>query len=113
MPGLLFTRGGNPNHKMSILGQTPLTPIDIAVAMDAPDAIRTLARHGAKLDAADADGMTGVSWAALLHKDRALQALLELGAKRDVRDKYKLTPLEHTRGILYSSSEAGRLLSSR
>jgi len=111
--GLLISKGADPNVPFLLLGQVPVLPLTMAVGFDEPEMVRLLVARGAKLDARDPDGMTDVSWAALNHKDAALKALLELGADRTVKDKFGLAPLEHTRGIAFSSPVAERLIQEK
>ncbi len=110
MAKALLDGGADPERAYSVLGMFSSTPLAIAASMDYPEVIELLARRGAKLDALDEFGMTQVSWSALGHKDGALRTLLALGAKRTVKDKFGLTPLEHVKGIAYSTPEADRLL---
>jgi ankyrin repeat protein len=112
MVRFLLDQGGSADLKYGVLGFDPQPIILIAASFEHVEVMRTLAAAGANLEATDPDGMTSVSWSALGHKDRALKALLELGAKRDVKDRFGLTPLEHTKAIAYSSPVAEQLLRS-
>lgn len=111
MVTLLLEKFADPNEPMSLLGQGPLTPVNIAVNMDDGLLVRVLLSKGAKRDVKDDNGMTDLSWAALVHKNDAMRVLLELGADRTVRDKFGLTPLDHARdGIAHLSPETEQLL---
>ena len=110
MVSLLIDKGADPNLPFMALGQFPAPPMSIATQMDDAEVIRTLAAKGAKLDVKDDNGMTDLSWAALLHKDAVLKTLIELGADKRVKDKFGLTPVDHTRAISHSSELTGRLL---
>jgi len=81
--------------------------------MDYAEVVRALVKAGAKLDLSDAKGMTELSWAALTHKDAAVRAILDLGANPAVKDQFGLTPLDHTKGVEYTSGEAAQLISAR
>lgn len=110
MAELLLAKGSSPNQPFVMLGQFAVTPLAIAVSMDDAEMVRLLARKGANLDEKDEFQMNQVSWAALGHKDTALKALLDLGAKRDGKDKFGLTPLEHTKGISHLGLSTERIL---
>lgn len=110
MVKLLLDLGAEVDRPMTLLGNVPLTPLGIAAGMDDGELIRLLVAKGARIEAQDEFRMTQVSWAALVHKDAALRALLDLGARRDTIDKFGLTPLEHTKGIAFLGSSTEQLL---
>ncbi len=110
MVSFLIDKGADPNLPFMALGQFPASPLSIATQLDDAEVVRTLAAKGAKLDIKDDNGMTDLSWAALLHKDAALKALIDLGSDKRVKDKFGLTPVDHTRAISHSSALTGRLL---
>ena len=110
MISFLIDKGADPNLPFLALGQFPAPPLAIATQLDDAGVVRTLAAKGAKMDVKDDNGMTDLSWAALLHKDAAVKALIELGSDKRVKDKFGLTPIEHTRAISHSSELTGRLL---
>lgn len=107
---LLLQHGADPKRPFRLLGQFPASPLSVAAQRDDAESLRVLFEGGARLDQADPDGLTELSWAALNHKDAAIRALLALGANREVKDRFGLTPLDHTKAIRYSSAEAERLL---
>ncbi|MEO8663433.1 MAG: ankyrin repeat domain-containing protein [Bryobacteraceae bacterium] len=113
MASVLLDKGADPNSPIMLLGGGPASPLNIATQMEFPDMVRLLAKRGANMDSPDDMGMTDLSWAALQHKNATAQALLELGAKADHKDKYGLTPLEHTKGISYHSPATEKLLTKR
>ena len=110
MISFLIDKGADPNLPFLALGQFPAPPLAIATQLNDAGVVRTLAAKGAKMDVKDDNGMTDLSWAALLHKDAAVKALIELGSDKRVKDKFGLTPIEHTRAISHSSELTGRLL---
>lgn len=113
MVSLLLEKGANPNLPMNVIGQMPTAPLAIAVNMDHGPLIPVLIARGAQLDSPDPNGMTELSWAALGHKLSSLQALLAAGANPRTRDKFGLTPLEHTRGIRHAPPAAAKILEAR
>lgn len=110
MVKLLLDHGAEVERPMTLIGNFPATPLTIAVGMDDAELTRLLVAKGANIEALDEFQMTQVSWAALGHKNAALRALLELGAKRGVKDKFGLTPIEHTRGIAHFGSVTEQIL---
>jgi len=113
MVRLLLDAGSDPNHVFRLLGQTPVTPLALAAQFDSAGLIYALVKGGARMDLTDPDGMTELAWAALVHKDASVRALLELGADPKVKDRFGLTPLEHAKGIEFSSDETEKLIRAR
>ncbi|KAF8570080.1 hypothetical protein P879_00535 [Paragonimus westermani] len=73
------------------------TALHYAVQLAAPkeqQALRLLVSEGeADINAVDAHGRTALSWAATIGATQAVELLLNLGAKLNVRDECGLTPL--------------------
>lgn len=99
MVRLLLSKGANPNRGIRLLGGFPQSPIGLASGFGNTEIIRILAKAGARVDAPDADGMTALSTAALSQRAAAAKALLELGANPKHKDRFGLTPVDHTRAI--------------
>ena len=92
-------KGLDPNFH-SDLGETPLT---IAASLAEPrNMIMALCSGGAHLDFRSRDSLTPMHKAAVIGNDKAIQALLELGAFAEVRDARTLTPLFYA--VLAASS---------
>ena len=89
----MLDKGLDPNFH-SDLGETPLT---IAASLAEPRALlMALCNGGAHLDFRSRDGLTPMHKAAVIGNDKAIKALLELGAFAEVRDSRGLTPLFYT-----------------
>ncbi|MFN7924174.1 MAG: ankyrin repeat domain-containing protein [Bryobacteraceae bacterium] len=113
MVRLLLARGADPSRGMRLLGGMPNSPMLMAANFDNVEIVRLLARAGVKVDAADADGMTALSWAALSQRAATVRALLELGADGKHKDRFGLTPLDHTADIADAPAETATVLRSR
>ena len=106
----LIDHGGDPNAPHALLGMAPMSPLSIAANMDFGHIVQVLLQKGAKMDLPDDNGMTDLGFAALGHKNDAVRVLLAAGANPKVKDKFGLTPLDHTNGILYMSPKTAELL---
>jgi len=94
----LLEKGIDPNFH-SDLGETPLT---VAVSLAEPRImIMNLYNGGAHLDFRSRDSLTPMHKSAIIGNEKAIKALLELGAFAEVRDSRMLTPLFYA--ILNSS----------
>jgi hypothetical protein len=110
MIGFLLDQGADPNRPHTLLGQAPFTALGIASNMDYGHVIALLRAKGARMDVPDENGVTDLGSAALAHKNESVRALLAAGANPRVKDKFGLTPLDHTKGILHLSEETRALI---
>lgn len=110
MARLLLSKGADPNFGFRLLGGTPAAPLTLAANFNDAETIKTLAAAGAKLDAVDADKMTALAGAALSQKANAVKALLDLGAARETKDRFGLTPAEHSKAIPFGAGATAKLL---
>ncbi|MEI0603013.1 ankyrin repeat domain-containing protein [Brachyspira alvinipulli] len=56
--------------------------------------IKEIASHSDNIDDIDNNGRTALHWAVYYNKYDAVAALIELGAKTNIKDDYSLTPLD-------------------
>jgi ankyrin repeat protein len=93
----LLEAGANPNLR-ALAGPKPddigLPPLVAAVSSSLGGAAQDLISRGADVNAADGTGMTSLHWAAVEGNLELVRLLVEKGAKVDVRDREKKTPLE-------------------
>src|SRR5262245_52503517 len=78
-----------------IASQAAFAESQLADAAEKSDraAIRTLLKQRVDLNAAQADGMTALHWAAFLDDVETARALMEAKAKVTVTNRYGVTPL--------------------
>ncbi len=76
-----------------LLGQAPEGNVAAAAAADDADAIALLLARGTSPDEADANGRTGLIYAAIDNNVEVAQTLLSHGAKLDIRDTLGKTAL--------------------
>lgn len=86
----LLAGGANPNtpHRDTL-------PLHFAARRGQMDIVDLLCRHGADIDARDAQGRTAVAQAVLAGEGKTIAALLKRGADADVADHDGNTPLHH------------------
>lgn len=91
---MLLEKGADPNHRLL------RRPILVSVVDDEDVTIPTkvelinlMVAHGARVDAADEDGMTALMHAIKAGVESVVACLLELGASVDAEDEWKLRPL--------------------
>jgi uncharacterized protein len=76
----------------TLTAATPASLIDAVKAGDA-EAVRSLLRQRANVNAVEADGMTALHWAARSNDMDTLQLLLRSGANAKAANRYGVTPL--------------------
>jgi len=86
----LLESGANPNtpHRDTL-------PLHFAARRGEMDVVDLLCRHGADIDARDAQGYTALTQAVLSDDSKTIAALLKRGADADVADHGGNTPLHH------------------
>lgn len=92
---LLLEKGANPELKSGSLNQTAMY---WAVRNDDPDAVRLLAKNGAKLNVTNEYQLSYLSEAAHQKKFKALEALLEAGADPAIGEVFGSTIYETVLG---------------
>ena len=95
----LLNQGADPNKGAS--WKADRTPLQAAAMYNNLGIIQNLLRHGAKIDAADAEGQTALHRAAWYGRSAAVKLLLKEGARPNAEDVYgysslhfKFTPQE-------------------
>lgn len=114
MVKLLLSNGASPMHGFGLLGSPqPVPLLNLALTFGSVPNIRLLAQAGVPVDSPDADGMTPLSWAALSLRPAAVKALLELGANPNNKDRFGLTPLDHSKAVADAPGDTTALLLGR
>jgi ankyrin repeat protein len=108
---LLAARGADLTQKMSLLGQGPIRPLDLAVIQRDVSMVRHLVQHGVNVNADDPDApISALSLAVISNNVPMARALLELGADVNKVDTVGAAPLLHAVSIDFGDSEMMRLL---
>lgn len=90
---LLAKHGANLNRRMMLAGVVGISPMEIAVAQRDSEMIRTLVRSGVNVNEKNQEGLTALSWAAMMGLPGQVQALIALGADVNHVDTFGMTPL--------------------
>jgi ankyrin repeat protein len=108
---LLAARGADITRKMSLLGQGPVRPLDVAVLQRDVPMVRELVRRGASPNADDPDAPVSVLSLAVLANDVPMaKVLIELGADVDKVDSVGATALLHAVSVDFGDVEMVRVL---
>ncbi|MGP0076456.1 MAG: ankyrin repeat domain-containing protein [Bryobacteraceae bacterium] len=110
MVARLVKEGDRVNDKMNVLGMFPLTPMLNLATTHRTDSVRALLDAGAKVDEADRDGITILSWAAIANRVDMARLLIERGADVNHVDKNGMTPLLYAASIDFGDSAMVDLL---
>jgi ankyrin repeat protein len=102
--GRLHKEGDRVDDKMNVLGMFPATPLLELAATHQTHAVRALLDEGAKVDEADNDGITVLSWAAIANRVEMARLLIERGADVNHVDKKGMTPLLYAASIDFGDS---------
>jgi ankyrin repeat protein len=97
--GRLHKEGDLVDDKMNVFGMFQLTPLLQLATTHRTDAVRALLDAGAKVDEADDDGITVLSWAAIGNRVDMARLLIERGADVNHVDKKGMTPLLYAASI--------------
>lgn len=93
---LYLAKGADANRGFRLLGGSEANPpAFLAAGFGNNEILRLLVKAGARMDYTDSMGMSLLSWAALSVHPDTVRTLLDLGAKREHKDKAGLTPLDH------------------
>jgi ankyrin repeat protein len=101
-PGMiarLHKEGDRVDAKMNLLGFIPITPMLALAGTNRTDAVGALLDVGAKVDEADDDGITILSWAAIANQVGMARLLISRGADVNHVDKKGMTPLLYAASI--------------
>ncbi|MBM3763171.1 MAG: hypothetical protein FJW36_23370 [Acidobacteria bacterium] len=113
MVQFLLSKGADPKRPMKLLGSIPMPPILIATSFNNSEAIKLLAKAGAKVDQPDDLGLTPLSRSALQFKFTSARTLLDLGADPRHKDSFGLIPIDHTKAIDDALAATALLLKNR
>jgi ankyrin repeat protein len=95
----LHKEGDPVDAKMNLLGFIPLTPLLTLATTDRTEAVTALLDAGGKVDEADSDGITLLSWAAIANRVDMARLLIARGADVNHVDKKGMTPLLYAASI--------------
>ena len=107
---LLHQAGDNVNDTYVYAGIEPGPPLNLLSTFDDVEVARTLLDCGAKVDVADSDGMTALTWATLANQTEMARLLIEHGADVNHVDKFGMTPLLYAASIDFGDSGMINLL---
>ena len=102
--GRLHQAGDRVDDRMNLLGMIPMTPLLMMATSHRTDAVRALLDAGAKVDEADDDGITILSWAAIANRVEMARLLIQRGADVNHVDKNGMTPLLYAASIDFGDS---------
>jgi ankyrin repeat protein len=108
--GRLKKEGDRVDDKMNVVGMFPLTPLLQLAVTDLTGSARALLDAGGKVDEADNDGITALSWAAIAGRANMARLLIERGADVNHADKNGMTPLLYAASIDFGDSAVVDLL---
>jgi ankyrin repeat protein len=100
----LLQKGADVDARFDYEGSFSQAPVlVVAVAYGKPDMLSLLLEHGAKIDAADANGRTALFNAVDRRDAGMIRLLIDKGAQVDAADSHGWTPLTHA---AYKATEA-------
>ncbi len=102
--------GDRVDDRMNLLGMFPATPILMLATWHRTDAVRALLDGGARVDDADDDGITALSWASIANRVEMARLLIQRGADVNHVDKKGMTPLLYAASIDFGDSSMVDLL---
>jgi ankyrin repeat protein len=100
----LHKAGDRVDDKMNLLGMFPVTPLLMLATTHQTDAVRALLDAGARVDEADDDGITILSWASIGNRVGIARLLIQRGADVNHVDKKGMTPLLYAASIDFGDS---------
>jgi ankyrin repeat protein len=106
----LHKSGDRLDDKINFLGMFPETPLLAVAVSSLTGSARALLDAGAKVDEADDDGITPVSWAAISNRIAIARLLIEHGADVNHVDKKGMTPLLYAASVDFGDSAMVDLL---
>jgi ankyrin repeat protein len=108
--GRLHNEGDRVDDKMNFIGMFPTTPLLEVATTHRTESARALLDAGAKVDEADSDGITILSWAVIANRIDMARLLIERGADVNHEDKKGMTPLLYAASIDFGDSAMVELL---
>ena len=106
----LHKAGGPVDDKMYLFGMFPTTPMLMLSTTHRTDSVRALLDAGARVDEADDDGITVLSWAAISNRVDLARLLIQRGADVNHVDRKGMTPLLYAASIDFGDSTMTDLL---
>ena len=106
----LHKSGDLVDGRMNLLGMFPVTPLLMLATTHRTEAVRVLLDEGARVDEADDDGITILSWAAIANRMEVARLLIQRGADVNHVDKKGMTPLLYAASIDFGDSAMVDLL---
>jgi len=100
----LLKDGDRFDDKMTVIGMFPSTPMLELATTNRTSSVQALLDAGAKVDEADKDGITVLSWAAIANRVDMARLLIERGADVNHVDKNGMTPLLYAASIDFGDS---------
>ncbi len=104
MVARLHQAGDRLDDKMSVLGMFPSTPMLELATTNRTSSVQALLDAGAKVDEADNDGITVLSWATIANRVDMARLLIDRGADVNHVDKNGMTPLLYAASIDFGDS---------
>jgi ankyrin repeat protein len=95
----LHEAGDRVDDRMNLLGMFPVSPLLMLATSHRTDSARALLDAGARVDEADDDGITCLSWAAISNRIDMARLLIQRGADVNHVDKRGMTPLLYAASI--------------
>ena len=108
--GRLHKEGDLVDDKMNFIGMFPTTPLLEVATTHRTESARALLDAGAKVDEADSDGITILSWAVIANRIDMARLLIERGADVNHEDRKGMTPLLYAASIDFGDSAMVELL---
>ena len=108
--GRLHKEGDRVDDKMNFIGMFPTTPLLEVATTHRTESARALLDAGAKVDEADSDGITILSWAVIANRTDMARLLIERGADVNHEDRKGMTPLLYAASIDFGDSAMVELL---
>jgi N-acyl-D-amino-acid deacylase len=100
----LADAGANVNAKMKIIGRFAATPLLYTVAASSPAMVEYLISKGADPNEVDGDGISILSWAAIINRPETVKLLVTRGADINHVDRFGMTPLLYATSIYFGET---------
>lgn len=106
----LHKEGDRLDDKMNMIGLFPETPLLALAGSGLTGSVSALLDAGAKVDEADDDGITVLSWAAISNRVDMARLLIQRGADVNHVDKKGMTPLLYAASVDFGNAAMVDLL---